>query len=145
MKSIKRSILESTVLFGTCILLLALYSKGLLPNISEGVTKAIPSMTLILVLGAIFIILTTYLKHREIKTNPESKEVFEIYDTDERRIYLKDKANSKAYDIFNIIEIPLCLILLFTGFDDLGVALTIFHFVKQGVRSLIHLKISKEY
>lgn len=145
MKSIKRSILEGTVLFGPCILLLALYSKGLLPNISEGVTKAIPSMTLILGLGAVFIILITYLKHREIKTNPESKEVFEIYDTDERRIYLKDKANSKAYDIFNTIEIPLALILLFTGFDNLGIGLMVFHFVKEGVRFLIHLKISKEY
>ena len=137
--------MEGAVLFGTCILLLTLYSKGLLPNISIGVTKAIPSMALILGLGAIFFILITYLKNKEIKNNPKSSEVFEIYDTDERRIYLKDKANSKTYDIFNFIELPICLILLFTGFDDLGVGLTVFHFVKQGIRFLIHLKISKEY
>lgn len=145
MKSLKNTIFESIILFGVCGLALILYKQGLFPNISEGVIKAIPSIIMILSIGFIFVVLISYLKYREIKHNPNSKEIFEIYDTDERRIYLKDKTNSKVYNIFNTIEIPLSLILLFTGFDELGVGLMIFHFVKEGIRFSIYLNLSKKY
>ncbi len=82
---------------------------------------------------------------RSIKYNPKAKEVFEIYDNDERNIYLKDKTNSKVYSIFNIIEIPLSLILLFIGFDEFGIGIMIFHFVKEGIRFLIYMNLSKKY
>ncbi|MGL5695008.1 MAG: hypothetical protein ACRCXA_13080 [Peptostreptococcaceae bacterium] len=145
MKSLKNTIFESTIFFGACGLMLVLYKQGLLPNIPEGVAKAIPSISLILSVGFIFVVLISYLKYREIKYNPESKEVFEIHDTDERNIYLKDKANSKVYNIFNIIEIPISLILLFTGFEELGVGIIIIHFVKEGIRFSIYRSISKKY
>lgn len=145
MKSLKNTIFESIILFGVCGLALILYKQGLFPNISEGVINAIPSITMILSIGFIFVVLISYLKYREIKYNPNSKEIFEIYDTDERRIYLKDKTNSKVYTIFNIVEIPISLILLFTGFDELGTGLMVFHFVKEGIRFLIYLNLSKKY
>lgn len=145
MKSLKNSIFESIIFFGVCGLALILYKQGSLPNISEGVAKAIEPISLILGLGFIFVVLISYLKYREIKHNPKAKEAFEIYDNDERNIYLKDKTNSKVYNIFNIIELPLSLILLFTGFDELGIGLMIFHFVKEGVRLLIYMNISKNY
>lgn len=85
------------------------------------------------------------LTERSIKYNPKSKEAFEIYDNDERNIYLKDKTNSKVYKLFNIIEIPLSLILLFIGFDELGIGLMIFHFVKEGIRFFIYMNLSKQY
>ena len=94
MKSLKNTIFESIIFFGICGLALILYKQGLLPNISEGVAKAIPPISLILVVGFICVTLISYLKYREIKYNPKSKEAFEIYDTDERSIYLKDKTNS---------------------------------------------------
>lgn len=145
MKSLKNAIFESIIFFGVCVLALILYKQGSFPNTSEGVAKAIPSISLILGVGFIFVVLISYLKYREIKYNPKSKEVFEIHDTDERNIYLKDKTNSKVYNIFNIIEIPLSLILLFIGFDELGIGLMIFHFVKEGVRFLIYMNLSKKY
>lgn len=145
MKSLKNTIFESVILFGVCGLALVLYKQGLLHNISEGVARAIPSISLILGIGFIFVILISYLKYREIKYNPESKEVFEIYDTDERNIYLKDKANATVYKIFNVIEIPISLILLFTGFDELGTGLMIFHFIKEGIRYTVYRNISKKY
>lgn len=145
MKSLKNTIFESIIFFGVCVIALILYKQGLFPNISEGITKAIMPISLILGVGFIFVVLISYLKYREIKHNPKSKEVFEIYDTDERNIYLKDKTNSKVYNIFNIIEIPLSLILLFTGFDELGIGLMIFHFVKEGIRFSIYMNLSKNY
>lgn len=86
MKSLKSTIFESSILFAACGLALILYKRGLLPNISEGISMAIPSMTLLLGIGFIFIVLISYLKYREIKYNPKSKEVFEIYDTDYKRV-----------------------------------------------------------
>ncbi len=145
MKSLKNTIFESIIFFGVCVIALILYKQGLFPNISEGVTKAIMPISLILGVGFIFVVLISYLKYREIKYNPKSKEVFEIYDTDERNIYLKDKTNSKVYNIFNIIEIPISLILLFSGFDELGIGFMIFHFVKEGIRFLIYMNLSKKY
>ena len=145
MKHLKNTIIEDIILFGTCGLLLALYNKGLLTNVFLGTEKAIPGILSILGLGAIFVTLIMYLKHIEMKNNPEFREIIEINNTDERKIYLKDKANSKTYAIFDIIEVPICLILLFTGFDELGVGLMIFHFMKQIIRSLIHSKLLKEY
>ena len=145
MKHLKNTIIEAIILFGTCGLLLALYNKGILTNVFLGTEKAIPGILSILGLGAIFVTLIMYLKHIEMKNNPEFREIIEINNTDERKIYLKDKANSKTYAIFDIIEVPICLILLFTGFDELGVGLMIFHFMKQIIRSLIHSKLLKEY
>ena len=145
MKSLKNTIFESIIFFGVCAVALILYKQGSFSNISEGVTKAIMPISIVLGAGFIFVVLISYLKYREIKYNPKSKEAFEIYDTDERNIYLKDKTNSKVYSIFNIIEIPISLILLFTGFDELGIGLMIFHFVKEGIRFLIYMNLSKKY
>ena len=143
--TLKNTIFESIIFFGICGLALILYKQGLLPNISEGVAKAIPPISLILVVGFICVTLISYLKYREIKYNPKSKEAFEIYDTDERSIYLKDKTNSKVYNIFNIIEIPISLILLFIGFEELGIGIMILHFVKEGIRFLLYMNLSKKY
>lgn len=145
MKSLKSTIFESCIFFGICGLALILHKQGLFPNISEGVAKAIMPISLIVGVGFIFVVLISYLKYREIKYNPKSKEVFEIYDTDERNIYLKDKTNSKVYDLFNIIEIPLSLVLLFIGFNELGIGLMILHFVKGFIRFLIYINIRKKY
>ncbi|MEG0309120.1 MAG: hypothetical protein RR636_14335 [Clostridium sp.] len=145
MKSLKNTIFESIIFFGVCGLALILYKQGLFPNMSESVIKAMTPISLVLAVGFIFVVLISYLKYREIKCNPKSKEVIEIYDTDERNIYLKDKTNSKIYDIFNIIEIPLSLILLFTGFDELGIGLMIYHFLKEGIRLSIYMNLSKKY
>ncbi|MEG2289384.1 MAG: hypothetical protein RR891_05340 [Clostridium sp.] len=145
MKSLKNTIFESIIFFGVCGLALILYKQGLFPNMSESVIKAMTPISLVLAVGFIFVVLISYLKYREIKCNPKSKEAFEIYDTDERNIYLKDKTNSKTYDIFNIIEIPLSLILLFIGFDELGIGLMIYHFLKEGIRFSIYMNLSKKY
>ncbi|MGL5378548.1 hypothetical protein [Clostridium sp.] len=145
MKSLKNTIFESIIYFGICGLAIILYKQGLLPNISDGVAKAIHPISLILGVGGIFVVLISYLKYREIKYNPKSKEIFETFDTDERNIYLKDKTNSKVYTIFNIIEIPLGLILLFLGFDEVGIGLMIYHFLKEGIRFLIYINLSKKY
>ncbi|MGL5439850.1 MAG: hypothetical protein ACRDB0_01230 [Paraclostridium sp.] len=145
MKSLKNTIIEGIILFGICGSLLISYKQGLFANMSEGVIKAIPSIKMILSIGFIFVVLISYLKYREIKHNPNSKEIFEIYDIDERRIYLKDKTNSTVYIIFNIVEIPISLILLFTGFDELGIGLMVFHFVKEGIRFLTYINLSKKY
>ena len=99
MKSLKNTIFESIIFFGVCAVALILYKQGSFPNISEGVTKAIMPISIVLGAGFIFVVLISYLKYREIKYNPKSKEAFEIYDTDERNIYLKDKTNSKVYNI----------------------------------------------
>lgn len=145
MKSLKNTIFESVIFFAICALALILYKQGMLSNISEGVSRAMPSIAVLLVIGGIFIILISYLKYRGIKYNPQVKEAFEIYDTDERKIYLKDKTNSKVYNIFNIIEIPISLILLFAGFDELGIGLMILHFVKEGIRFSVYMNLSKKY
>lgn len=145
MKSLKNTIFESIIYFGICGLAIILYKQGFLPNISESVTKAIQPISFIVGVGFIFVVLISYLKYREIKYNPKSKELFETFDTDERNIYLNDKTNSKVYTIFNIIEIPLSLILLFVGFEEIGIAFMIYHFIKEAMRFLTYMNLSKKY
>lgn len=115
MKTLKNTLFESIIFFGIYSLALILYKHEYFPNVSESVAKALIPISLMLGIGVIFVILISYLKYREVKYNPKSKEIFEIYDIDERNIYLRDKTNSKVYDFFNIIEIPLSLILLLIG------------------------------
>lgn len=145
MKPLKNTIIESSLFLGTCGLLLVFNRKGVFKNIDPGFAGAIPGMIYIMIAGSVFIPLILYLIHREMKRNPDYREKRNIEIKDERKIYLKDKANSQTYAIFDIIEFPISLILLFTGLTELGFGLMILHFVKRIIQYNIHSTLSKKY